>query len=486
MNNMHLSEFKDVVNRGGKETKEYISQQNECCDNVLLFFSYDIVNSSIYKTVNYYGWSFVIDHILERIRELINAKIKGAELWRIAGDEEVFVITIFEKDSLFEYVDRIYEVLTLCCEDIANGKMFDNISSLSNEATCLMKLQNVISLKACCWLAPVTNKQEVDNKTNHNSVDNIYERIEKANNNTFLEFIGIDIDTGFRLAKQTRARRLVVSFELAYLLKERSEYNNRLHIITYRKLKGVWNNKDYPIIWYYDSSKHNGVSFDDSFPFDAVKQDKLCAEYFGKKQYDGKMYTQTFDALKKICSDRQLEQKIERIENLIDAQTRNHIPYLVTPRMELHCVAVCFNQGGEIFVVKRSKNKDYLPGKWEFGCAKANYTDPLKETIEEDYKTDFNLSISLVCDNNRKDRQPIPLAVYSVEKQGQLHKGLIFLAQIKDGEDIRLNSRKHADYKFINKADLDSLNEEEFVSDAIDTLKKAFEMWGKLYNNSQF
>ena len=68
------------------------------------------------------------------------------------------------------------------------------------------------------------------------------------------------------MTKQTRERRMTVSFELAYMLSGRDEYNERMQIITYRSLKGVWGGKVYPVIWYYDKSMNENIEFIDSLP----------------------------------------------------------------------------------------------------------------------------------------------------------------------------------------------------------------------------
>ena len=83
----------------------------ERSDSVVLFFSFDIVNSSAYKTVNYYGWSIVLHEIIKRLRDTVKEKIARAEVWRVLGDEIIFIVTIFEKETIFEYTDYIYSIL---------------------------------------------------------------------------------------------------------------------------------------------------------------------------------------------------------------------------------------------------------------------------------------------------------------------------------------------------------------------------------------
>lgn len=57
---------------------------------MLLFFSFDIVNSTLYKTINNYQWVYTIDKILKLVKDKIKAKIPRAEVWRVFGDEIMF------------------------------------------------------------------------------------------------------------------------------------------------------------------------------------------------------------------------------------------------------------------------------------------------------------------------------------------------------------------------------------------------------------
>lgn len=466
-----LTRYKKIT--GNTEKEEYPTQViKETCDDVLLFFSFDIVNSSLYKTVNYYGWSIVIDHILSQIRSYVKTRVNRAEVWRIFGDEIIFIVEICDRDFIFEYTNAIYEILCYYCEIIESGEIFEHIEGFSEVVTDLMKLQDVISLQACAWIAVVTDKKEIKNNRRRQYVENVFEIIEEGSNNKFYEFMGIDIDTGFRLAKETREKRFIVSFELAYILAKEKEYVKRLNIVTYKVLKGVWGNSVYPIIWYYDSTKHNNISFKRSMPFDAIDRDELYVEYFGKKKFADYMYTDTKNALKKICKDRKLQAKISNMEQLIEQGITSYKQFINDSKLELHCVAVCYNKEGEILLVQRC-NKDFLPGKWEFGCVKANAVSDLAQTIENEYKEDFNIEIKLHMDSTREDAQPVPLAVYKIEKNNELHKGIIFIAKIIGG-DLQLNDKKHQIYKFIREEDINSLKANECVLDAIDTLKKAF------------
>jgi hypothetical protein len=65
-----------------------------------------------------------------------------------------------------------------------------------------------------------------------------------------VDFLGPDMDTGFRVAKCTRAGMLVVSTELAELLGEARPHSRLCaKIVGWERLKGVWEDHPYPVIW---------------------------------------------------------------------------------------------------------------------------------------------------------------------------------------------------------------------------------------------
>lgn len=469
-----LSKYKEITGKNlEQEVLSEVSPERETQDSVLLFFSYDIVNSSLYKTVNYYGWSVVIDHVLSELREYVKVKINRAEVWRVFGDEIIFIVEICDIESVYEYVEDIYEILIHFCHNLETGVSFDEIEGFSETVIDLMKRQDIISLQASAWIAAVTDKNDIKEKRRTQYVENIFEVIEESKNNRFYEFIGLDIDAGFRLSKNTRERRLAVSFELAYILAKQEEFRERLYIITYKRLKGVWGNSPYPIIWYYNKLKHDGRELKEDIPYDVTVQDEIYGELFGKKVFADEMYNVGERTLEKICADKRLKYKIDMIEKLI-MERNTHKQFINNTKLELHCVAVCYDSQGRILVAQRCE-RELLPGKWEFGCAKASANAELSRTIEEEYARDFAIKICLDMDRTRKDVQPRPLAVYQIEKNNELHKGIIFLAKIVSG-DVVLNTKKHFAYRMISEEEIELFKDEECVSDFKQTLRMAFEM----------
>lgn len=65
------------------------------------------------------------------------------------------------------------------------------------------------------------------------------------------DYLGPEVDTGFRIGKCTRPGMLVVSVELAELLAEIPTQLRSMvgKIVGWEQLKGVWEERHYPVIW---------------------------------------------------------------------------------------------------------------------------------------------------------------------------------------------------------------------------------------------
>lgn len=155
---------------------------------VELFFSFDIVNSSAYKTMNYTGWYNVIISLFKKIQANVMKLMPGAEMWRVLGDEIIFIIPIKEKQDFFVYTDKIFEILNNFVYQLKTGKFFDELEADDAEKL-LMKTQNIISLKAAAWIAIVGEEiQQIER------YDNLLERYKLREGYGLIEFLGNDID----------------------------------------------------------------------------------------------------------------------------------------------------------------------------------------------------------------------------------------------------------------------------------------------------
>ena len=150
--------YKDKIEKATMEKEE---EQSE----VILFFSFDVVNSSEYKQVNYFGWSKVLNELFKELRRKVDSGIDGAELWRVLGDEIVFIVRIRKENDLFSFIKEIYKILLESVHELKNGKFFERLPQAGDVEIETMKAQNIISLQGTAWIALVSN--------NSNDGDNI-------------------------------------------------------------------------------------------------------------------------------------------------------------------------------------------------------------------------------------------------------------------------------------------------------------------------
>lgn len=493
-----------MVSKNFSEYKYTLEQYNQNCDNekksyraVQLFFSFDIVNSSLYKDTNYLGWPSVLISLLTEIQKEINKELPSAQLWRVLGDEIIFFLTIKEKKEIYISIDAIYEVLIRLNKSLKTEKNFESIQNEynSNGAIGIQK-SNVLAVQSAAWLAIIVTGEDLK----HSSYDNIFKKYRIDENQQINEFLGPDIDIGFRIKKETQDRRLVISVELAKILSDKTEYFSRLNIITYRSLKGVWQNRLYPIIWYHNENISK-VSFCDSFYYDEQTYSELSKEYFLNRSgergvLEAYMFEDTYKALEKIVHDQNLRSKLDEINRIIDSSSRDARAVeneFEEKLLEFHCAVVCCDlESKKVFIVKR-KNRDNLNELWEFGCARASIERKLCDSIQEDYQRDFGLELELVCDKDRDDIEPVPIALYQVDKSNKrknamkLQKGVIVVGKIKGGkeglDEIIQNSKKHEAYKWISEAEVEGFTEGA-ISDFKDTLKKVFTKWNEIFKES--
>jgi len=139
-------------------------------------------------------------------------------------------------------------------------------------------------------------------------------------------------------------------------------------------------------------------------------------------------------------------------------------------------VAVCYDKRNKkILIMKRADNREKLPDCWEFGCAKGTLETSLVERIEEEYRKDFGINIKVQCNKDRKDIQPIPLAMYEVDGDQGKDKGIITMAEIVGDFDIdNFSGVKHSKVRWIEEREIEQFSEPA-VDDFKNTLKIVFD-----------
>ncbi|WP_370775853.1 hypothetical protein [Anaerobutyricum hallii] len=462
-----------------------------------LFFSFDIVNSTMYKTMTG-NWPVVIRGLLEDIRARVfkMQDLSSCNLWRVIGDEMVFVMMIDTKEELGLAVESIFEVTQKVSKLLKTGKFFETLEgqTIQRQDLELLKIQTPLSVKSAAWLAIINEK-----------IESPYECIKfnysaSPQNQIITEYLGRDIDAGFRLKGYTQDRRLVVSFELAYIL-ECLGKKKELYIMDYVRLKGVWNNSLYPIIWFHNAEtakniygniddKMHQYTFAGSFRYDETDDNRIVSQYFerGKKQKNRKhdvgkqgyiladsMY-KVDTALKKIILDRNLQNKIAYFEKLLSKGILRIESKPYAEPLEVHCAVVCCNiHERKVMITHRGMYHSTNPGKWEFGCAKLASDKKMIDSIENYYKNTYGVEIELVVDKTRNEKQPVPLAVYELQSGNNLKKGVIFVAKVKnaiESDEFRAE-KSHDKIKWIGEDEIDTYKNNA-IQDFDNTLRTVF------------
>jgi len=165
--------------------------------------------------------------------------------WKSAGDELLFVKEITHPLQCLSAV--------LAFKDV-QAEQDENLQRRSGGR---------LRLKATAWLAGFPNlNKEIPLVGSHAADtgphdDDTMLRIARSERGTLphqRDFVGPSIDLGFRLTELATPRRFVVSVELAYVLADmmvQSHLMDRLNLQVEegRVLKGILNDKEYPLIW---------------------------------------------------------------------------------------------------------------------------------------------------------------------------------------------------------------------------------------------
>ena len=223
-----------------------------------LFFNVDIIGSTNYKMAlsndDIHSWlplfrEFyqVFPNVLEQSindkkKEHFynNVKTEEIKIWKLLGDEIIFYSDLKDSKACGLFVSALKEAINLYQKKY---------------------LPEELGLKACAYIAgfPVNNVEiEINGVT---------------------DFIGSNIDVGFRLMKYASREKMPISIELAYILTHYS-FDLEYFFDGLEILKGVLNNKPYPI---FCIDMQNNDDLKDIMPnVQANDVFKFCAEFIKK------------------------------------------------------------------------------------------------------------------------------------------------------------------------------------------------------------
>lgn len=450
---------------------------------VALFFSLDIVNSTKYKSSTE-NWPTVISHLLETVVNKVNREndLRGAHLWRVIGDETVFVLDITLESQLMSALLAIFRIVLEISASLEDGRFFSGIPKqrLDAVSTQTLAVGSSLSIRSTAWTAIICD----GNPTAYENIEYRYEP-NVSHTNAIVDYLGMDIDAGFRLKEYARARRLVISFDLARLIaSDAGDADTYLNIIAYRKLRDVWDDKRYPIIWFHDAESY-GLFFENAAVLNATFTDEDTSDEFVQeymRRLSGDLLDEEADkydsstAFRYIEDEMSLGPKFARYREIFAKsgflELRNgpdDVP------LELHCAVVCCDVASrKVLVIHRTMAHETNRDKWEFGCAKASPREHLASRMVDHYRDAYGVDIELVMDGDRSnDVQPKPIAVYEVGDVPSAHKGVIFVASAAE-HDFR-STITHDRRAWLTKEELFEIKPEDAVNDFHQTISTVFE-----------
>lgn len=208
---------------------------NNNCESKLLFLSADLINatefknilSDITKPLHWIGFmNRFHDDFPSKLKKYFGNQ-KSPEIWKSLGDELIFNLELESAEQAVFAVAAFWQTI----HDFNDGAV--NTLNAKHKG-------NSLGVKGTAWVAnfPYINTQV---------------RISKMNEKgEIFDFVGPQIDIGFRLTKFADRRRLIISVELTTLMvisQLKTETEMKFFYDGRKTLKGVWDNQPYPIIW---------------------------------------------------------------------------------------------------------------------------------------------------------------------------------------------------------------------------------------------
>jgi hypothetical protein len=203
----------------------------------LLFMSVDVVGSTAYKeqiekTDGGPAWLGAFEKFFREFPLVLMGRmalcfddaetVPQIALWRIAGDEMVFVAKTESAGESLALFESLHQAFIAYHEKLSGDYG--------------------LGLKGCCWAVDLPR---------HNIAIEIPELASGGDgtDGAYIEYLGPDVDLGFRIAKHVRGREIMISLQLANTLASASDLKDLVFRFSGSAvLKGVNFGRPYPLI----------------------------------------------------------------------------------------------------------------------------------------------------------------------------------------------------------------------------------------------
>ena len=425
----------------------------------LFFLSFDLVNSTKFKTLEPGNWIQKIKSFYELVEKHAHSISEEAYIWKKQGDEVLLYFTLKNIQELQNVFGKIHTLLNELIKIVADGEG-----------------KGTLSVKATFWTALVTTSDKgFAVSSTEDTVSDFNLAIEEPMGG--YDFIGPDIDFGFRIAAKNAGGILCVDPKIIAMLKQRSPNIsiNYFAIVDFVQLKGIWKDRFVPIIWHHPNlDKPETI-----FPYDESKRNELVAILLNNKS--AVIHEQNINSIIKVFED---INKKDVIERLIDCMPSFEIS---TGRMpnnriaEVHIVAIVFNtEKDKVFCAKRATEKHTLANLWENGCCQLERSnDSLENIVKTHYKKEFNIEIAeFKMDTSMGYKALHIVGAYSfTNKFNKNIPGFIITAIAGIPSVDQFDKSKHSQVKWFSLDEIENLADGEIVQGFKKRIKCAHQLW---------
>lgn len=450
-------QLRDRLSIQFKEETNKIEPKNSNSGS-LFFLSFDMVNSTEFKNRAPQKWQKYVSNFYSECEKEILSKFEKVSLWKKSGDEVLFYLKLVSIEELTSAIPEIYATLnklkSLVNNDIAKG---------------------VLSVKATLWVAIVGSELDSQESTDSEQqgtllINNLYFQERYGS----YDFIGPDIDFGFRIATQSAPGILCIDPKIVALIED---YNgddkavyNHITLVDCVQLKGVWNSRFVPIYWYHSDIKNP----ESIFPYDEAKRNPLVKILLDK--YDKLNNRKAKEILIEINEYSKVE-SIKHCLQLFDIYSDKGVP--ASRIAEAHLVAVLFNEDNEVLCARRDSKKKNFANLWEFGCAQLHAgSKKMQELLKEEYNNDFSVEILSIIGS---DVSPEVIGTYGFKENGSDRwiPGFVFTGK---GKGIPIKQEgKHSEVCWKPIREALSINKTDAVDDFHKRIKAAATLHGITY-----
>lgn len=429
----------DVPKEGTKDIS-YLKEQ----EGIYLFISIDLVNSTIFKTRYTKYWPFVIQNFYDIVKATLGTegmyrdqklsdkisyigkkedygleKIKtgGFKIWKLVGDEVLVYHKIVSVSELINTI-RVMDYVTRNIAELFISGSNDCYSDGERDEFIRIAKRH-LAAKTTMWTAMCGEKITLECPNMFYDSSGYV-----GTSEIILDFLGPDIDAGFRLCNYAEKNKTIVSPNLVALLsthmereqRDQSELKNEIEgafrIVTYVELEDVWEKRLYPVFLYNSNvdSTGNLETWKKLFEYDEQQTSRLGKNIFEESQLQIQEYS--YKKLDKIYRDLGRYEEIEKLKQSFKEQieelSKGHnlqIP-IEAHKFEFHISCVCCDKAG-----KKIWIHDHMQHGLSFGCVKIDINHDYREIVEKAYKEKYNIVLSL------KEDAPL-LSFYSVSRHG--------------------------------------------------------------------